>query len=145
MKILRFIILCVLWGLIFTKSNLFVDFLQYIQTHWRYYRREARWPESRFWQRRTTPVSIDPDAKIERSAHATAEDFLNLAHLPPHYSRQLYEGYRTGDSAQQIVRAFADTHPQIPDQQIILGLQELVAAGFMKAGTPSVSSGPELK
>jgi len=47
------------------------DFLQYLRTHWRYYRREDRWPDSVFWRRRTTPVSIDPNEKFQRVERST--------------------------------------------------------------------------
>ena len=133
------------------------DFLQYLRTHWRYYRREDRWPDSVFWRRRTTPVSIDPNEKFQRVERSTNtidpnEKFQrverstntfsgpnDLVHLPARFSRQLYESCKPGRFAHQIVREFAGSHPQVPDQQIIFGLQELVANGHVKIDVPKVS------
>lgn len=108
------------------------DFLQYLSTHWRYYRRETRWPESLFWKRRTTPICIDPNATIERIEPSAKIISHGLVHLPKNFSRQLYESCQPGRSAHQIVRAFANAHPHIPDQPIILEFQELVVSGHVK-------------
>ena len=123
------------------QESIHDDFLQYLRTHWRYYRREDRWPDSVFWKRRTTPVSIDPNetvVRVERSTK-TFSGPNDLVHLPARFSRQLYESCKLGRFAHQIVREFAGSHPHVPDQQIILGLQELVANGHVKIDDPKVS------
>ena len=118
------------------QQSIHRDFLQYLRTHWRYYRRETRWPESLFWKRRSTPISIDPNATIERVEPSTKTISYGLVHLPTQFSRQLYESCQPGRSAHRIVRAFSNAHPQIPDQQIILEFQELVASGHVKIDNP---------
>jgi len=118
------------------QQGMHSDFIQYLRTHWRYYQRETRWPESMFWKRRSTPIFIDAKAKIERVEPATQTIFHGLVHLPTRFSRQLYESCQPGRSAHQIVRAFANAHPQIPDEQIILGFQELVVSGYVKIDQP---------
>ncbi len=118
------------------QQGMHSDFIQYLRTHWRYYQRETRWPESMFWKRRSTPIFIDAKTKIERVEPATQTIFHGLVHLPTRFSRQLYESCQPGRSAHQIVRAFANAHPQIPDEQIILGFQELVVSGYVKIDQP---------
>jgi flavin-dependent dehydrogenase len=118
------------------QQSIHRDFFQYLNTHWQYYQRESRWPESLFWKRRRTPICIDPNATIERAEPSTKTIFYDLVHLPTRFSRQLYESCQPGRSAHQIVRAFANAHPQIPHQQVILGLQELVESGHVKIDSP---------
>ncbi|MEA2079218.1 MAG: tryptophan 7-halogenase [Pseudomonadota bacterium] len=116
------------------QQSIYTDFQQYLRTHWRYYQREPRWPESTFWKRRRTPISIDPNATIDRAAPTSSDLEQGLVHLPARHSQQLYERCQPGHAAHQIVSAFANDHPQIPDQRIILGLQELVVSGYLKVG-----------
>jgi flavin-dependent dehydrogenase len=116
------------------QQSIYTDFQQYLRTHWRYYQREPRWPESTFWKRRRTPISIDPNATIDRAAPTASDLQQGLVHLPARHSQQLYEKCQPGHAAHQIVSAFANDHPQIPDQRIILGLQELVVSGYLKVG-----------
>jgi len=112
------------------------NFLQYLRTHWQYYKRETRWPESLFWKRRTTPIFIDPNSTLKRVAPSTKTIFCSLASMPTRYSERLYEGCQPGLSTHQIVRSFANIYPQIPDQTIILGFQELVASGLVEVDNP---------
>ena len=118
------------------QQSIHRDFLQYLRTHWQYYQRETRWPESLFWKRRRTPICIDPSATIEDVEPLTESISYGSVHLSTQLSRQLYESCQPGRSAHQIVRAFANAHPQIPDQQIILGFQELVESGHVKIDSP---------
>jgi flavin-dependent dehydrogenase len=121
------------------RQSIHGDFSQYLRTHWQYYRRENRWPESIFWKRRTTSILIDPNATVERVEPSSRTIPTGMVHLPARISQQLCESCQPGRSAHQIVRAFANAHPQIPDQQIILGFQELVVSGHVKINNHKVS------
>lgn len=114
------------------QDSIYTDFLQYLRTHWQYYQRETRWPNALFWKRRTTPISIDSSAMIEDVKPLTESISHSSVHLPIQLSQQLYKSCQPGDRAHQIVKAFTNTHPQISDQQVILGFQELVDSGQVK-------------
>lgn len=123
------------------QQSIHADFLQYLRTHWHYYQREARWSESPFWKRRCTPIRIDADARVADIAPLGAGLPCGLVHLSPRLSRRLYESCRPGRLAHQIVRTFAEAHPQLPDQSIILALQELVASGHVQIAAPARREG----
>ena len=38
------------------QENIHKDFFQYLQTHWQYYQREARWEHALFWKRRRMSI-----------------------------------------------------------------------------------------
>jgi len=116
------------------QQNIHVNFLQYLRTHWQYYKRETRWPESLFWKRRTTPILIDPNSTIKHVKPSSKSTSYDLAFMQTRYSRQLYESCQPGHSVHQIIRAFSNIYPQMPDQQIILGFQELVTNGHIVLG-----------
>ena len=117
------------------QQSIHRDFFQYLRTHWQYYQRETRWPKSLFWKRRRTPILTDPYATIEYVKPSTESFSYSSVHLKTQLSRQLHKSCQTGCLTHQIVRAFADSHPQIPEQHIILGFQELVETGHVKIDT----------
>ncbi len=102
------------------------DYLQYLQTHWSYYQREVRWPRSRFWRRRQTAVAIAPEAVVSRLA--SKADWRDSVHLPRRLARALCESVQSENTAHRVVERFAAAHPEVSDQRIILGLQDLVGA-----------------
>ncbi len=89
------------------------DFLHYLRTHWQSYQRETRWPDAPFWQRRRTAVAVKPDATVEEITGRREIDFTETVHLPPRLSRELYQSVQPGRPAHEIVRAFAEAHPQV--------------------------------
>jgi hypothetical protein len=103
------------------------DVAQYRRTHWQYYQREARWPDAPFWARRRTPVRL-PAAAVIESVHPLADDFEPL-HLTARQSEVLHAHCRPGRPVHTIAHTFAAAHPSLPDERIILGMQELVEAG----------------
>ncbi|MHC4880595.1 MAG: tryptophan 7-halogenase, partial [Planctomycetota bacterium] len=105
------------------------DFQQYLQTHWRYYQKENRWPESLFWKRRRTPVSLDAEAELAGVHAMTDIPAYDPVHLSYAQQTELLGHCRPGRRAHEVVRAFTHQHPEVSDQQIILGLQELVGNG----------------
>ena len=110
------------------------DFQTYLDTRTRHYQREGRWPESRFWARRRGRVELDPHATIsavgdapwERAGHDVP------VHLPAPRSAELLAACRSGHPVHEAARAFADRHPDLPHQRVILGLQELVERGAVR-------------
>ena len=112
------------------------DFIQYLRTHWQYYQRETRWPESLFWKRRRASICIDPNALIEDVESLRDPITYDPVHLSRQHHWQLLESCEQGRITHQIVRAFGEAHPQLADQQIILGFQELVESGHVKVNNP---------
>ena len=106
-----------------------MDFVRYLKTHWRYYQREKRWPTSTFWKRRRTGVSIDPYLSIQEIVSGGEIPFTHSVHLPERLLRQLHSSFDKEHSAHQAVGSFSALHPEVSDQRIILGLQDLVTPG----------------
>lgn len=102
------------------------DFRQYLRTRWQYYTKETRWSTQPFWQRRTTALQMDPELKIQATADSLAPETV---HLSTQQAQELRALCQAGSTAHQIVRQFADLHPELPDERIILGLQEMVMGG----------------
>ncbi len=103
------------------------DFQTYLRTRWRHYRTERRWPDAPFWRRRQEQVQIDPLAV----PHPLAPPDTTPAsiHLDPQAAERLLALCDGTAAAHHIVRSFQADHPGIPDERIILGLQELAATG----------------
>ncbi len=114
------------------QQSIHSDFYQYLRTHWQYYQRETRWSESLFWKRRRTPIRTDPYATIEYVQPSTESSSYSSVHLKTQRLQELHKSCQKDYLTHQIVRAFADSHPQIPEQHIILGFQELVETGHVK-------------
>ncbi|MEM6457424.1 MAG: hypothetical protein AAF772_20220 [Acidobacteriota bacterium] len=58
-------------------------------------------------------------------------------HLPMPLLEQLASRCKPGRAAHEIARAFGDDHPQLPDQRIILGLQELAERARIRWEMPN--------
>ncbi len=123
------------------------DFFDYLKTHSGHYAREGRWPVEPFWARRRTPVEIDPREtilEVTRPAEAArAGDPVHAGpvagHLPDLEARELLTHCRSGRAVHEAVRAFADAHPEVPDQRVILGFQELVERGAVRLAGAAAS------
>lgn len=108
------------------EADAAANYTEYLETHWGYYLKEDRWPEALFWKRRTTSVRLDPEAKIIGQLPLNTSTTMHLE-LP--YAVKLHAYCTTGLLTHQVVRKFAQSHPQFSDQQIILELQEMVETG----------------
>ena len=118
------------------------DYRQYLRTHWAFYRREGRWSGETFWRRRQTPVTLDPRATVTAVAPARRGDALPSTHLAARQTHDLLAACRPGLPVHRSVQAFAAAHPELPDQRIILGLQELVDTGRIALGNDRRRAGP---
>ncbi|MBY5163623.1 tryptophan 7-halogenase [Salsipaludibacter albus] len=102
------------------------DFARHLRTHWQVHQAEARWPDAPFWARRRTPVTLAPDTVVPDVLPVGDSTFDHSVHLDPRLARRLHAALRPGRTAHEVVAAFAADHPGVPDQRIILGVQELV-------------------
>ena len=100
------------------------DFHQYCKTHWQYYSQVKRWPDSVFWKRRTTAIRLNPNAVLQ--GRKLSGKAMDLVHLPGRPAQGLMDLCEQGKAVHEIVRAFHSVYPQYPDQQVILGFQEMV-------------------
>ncbi len=113
------------------KESIFKDYTQYLQTHWRYYQGETRWPDAPFWQRRRTAVAISADALITHVNSEPPVPRQRPIHLTAQQSGEMLSCCRPGRAAHEVVADFTAQHQHIPDQMAILGLQELAARGHV--------------
>jgi len=105
------------------------DFQEYLDTRTRYYQIEERWKQSPFWHRRQSVIQLNPMSHL-----AAIKEFrpLNL-HLNQQDYKALYLLCIQSQPAHKIIRAFKDTvKTNVPDRQIILGLQDLVSQDIVK-------------
>lgn len=114
------------------------DYRRYLETRWRYYRREGRWPEAAFWRRRREEIRLDPMALVTGCRGSVG----GSVHLEAHLARDLLGLCRPGLALHAIARAFVDAHPEVPDERAILGLQELAADGRLATDRPPMEKGP---
>jgi flavin-dependent dehydrogenase len=112
------------------------SFEQYLDTRAAHYRRERRWPESRFWQRRhapipsKVPITLDPDISLRwhGAPPTVAEALLAPSELATLCA--LCSPARAAD----VVRAFRPHAPHYrDDQRAIVALQHLLSAGVLTA------------
>lgn len=94
----------------------------YLDTKRKYYQFEQRWPNSKFWKRRNDTISINAEMVLDKS--------LNLPKYPVHLSTNHYQVLNNlqekGNLAHTLVSKFKEQHPEIADQSVILGLQEML-------------------
>lgn len=114
------------------QESIHKDFFQYQRTHWQYYTRETRWPESLFWKRRTTEISINPLAVLECADELVDVNKISRLYFSGQRLSQLYDHCQSGKVAHEIVSGFLEHFPRVPDQHVILELQRLVEGGFLK-------------
>lgn len=101
------------------------DFANYLKTRWRYYQLEQRWPEAAFWASRTTEITLHPETRIVAPGEPPAG--CHSLFIPRHAVRRLLLLARIPTSASRVVATIRRRLPQLPDEHIILGVQELIA------------------
>ena len=102
------------------------DVQQYLNTHQQYYATEKRWPDQVFWQRRQGRVALDPEACISRQHIEQRIEPASSVHLMSGMLAGLKRECREGRPMHEVVRAFKAKHDSVPDQKIILALQDLM-------------------
>ncbi|MFK7946054.1 MAG: NAD(P)/FAD-dependent oxidoreductase [Saprospiraceae bacterium] len=102
------------------------NYMQYLKTRSKYYVKERRWHDEIFWKRRTTPVMLNPHTHIIKNDNKEILNFTQTTYLTKTYSQKLLKYCETKIEMHQVVNRFAKEYPQFPDENIILGLQELV-------------------
>lgn len=102
------------------------DFLLFLKTHWQYYSMVKRWPEATFWKRRSTKVNLNPEASIKGKSRFNLKPNRQLVHVSKKAVADLMACCEPGMLVHETISAFKKAHPQYPDQQLILGFQELV-------------------
>lgn len=112
------------------------DFISYLKTYWNYYSRETRWPDSVFWRRRNQVLAIAANTRIVEVADTLDQNLFKLdsstfVHLSPSLSQELQSCCKPNLQAYEAVRSFQQRYPNIPDQKIINGLQELASYGLI--------------
>jgi len=113
------------------QESIYKDFFQYLQTRWKYYQREARWENSLFWKRRRTPIRIAANATLEVVKTSIGQNVYPSTHLPSALLKELHKCCQTGIAAHQVISTFTNKHSQFPDEEVILGLQELMESGYV--------------
>lgn len=115
-------------------------FTKYLDRRTRYYRVEQRFADALFWKRRhgvdweSMPLTLDPRRVLrwdgqepDRSAIAPLE-----ALLPPRAIRAVLERLARPSPAHEALTTLRDTAP-LGDRRLLVGLQLLVAGGFVSA------------
>lgn len=102
------------------------DVQQYLNTHQQYYATEKRWPDQVFWQRRQGRVSLDPEACFSHPQLEQRIEQASSVHLMSGMLAGLKRECREGRPMHEVVRAFKAKHDSVPDQKIILALQDLM-------------------
>lgn len=101
----------------------------YLGTWSRYYQMEMRWPDSAFWRRRQTIITLPPHVQL-LATHGTRKVANWPRDLQPLKPESLLTLCQTARLATEIVAL----HPQrveLGDTRIILGLQWLLQAGAL--------------
>ena len=98
------------------------QYLSYLKTKGEYYAYEQRWPESKFWKRRTDSIDIMAESSLETD--------LSIPKKPIHLNVDQYVDFKKmhsfGIPAHELVTKFKKTYPEVSDQAGILGLQEMI-------------------
>lgn len=108
------------------------DFKQYLQTQWQYYQRETRWPDAMFWMRRRAVVGIAKAATITATHYYEQKLAKAPVHLKSHEMQDLWMCCELGQDLKEVIDRFSIKYRYIPEQKIILALQELIETGFLE-------------
>lgn len=108
------------------------DFRQYLQTQWQIYQRETRWPDAAFWARRRAVVGISTDSVIKSCQYYEAKFDAPALHLRANEIQELWLLCREGRSLKEVVQEFLGMHRQVPEQKVVLGLQELIERAYVE-------------
>jgi flavin-dependent dehydrogenase len=98
----------------------------YWEIRQRYYDLEQRWPQSLFWHRRQSWITIDPHSRVERTEEATyARSYSVLpGHLRQMDSTLLFSLCAAGRPVHQIVEDFQQRAARpVADYTVVLALQ----------------------
>lgn len=98
------------------------QYLNYLDTKRKYYDIEQRWPNYKFWRRRNEAIAINAEMVLEE----TLKKPVNPVHLSKNHYDVLNNLQENGSKAHSIVSQFKAQHPEVSDQSIILGLQEML-------------------
>lgn len=102
------------------------DFAVYLKTHWQYYSMVKRWPDATFWKRRNTEISVNPESSIKYKKIFDVKTNCQSVHISRKTITDLIDCCQPGMLVHESISKFKKAHPQYPDQQLILGFQELI-------------------
>lgn len=102
------------------------DFAVYLKTHWQYYSMVKRWPDATFWKRRNTEISVNPESSIKYKKIFDVKTNYQSVHISRKTITDLIDCCQPGMLVHESISKFKKAHPQYPDQQLILGFQELI-------------------
>jgi len=108
------------------------DFKQYLQTQWQYYQRESRWPDAVFWARRRAVIGISKESTVRTTHFYEPKINRSPIHLKANEARDLWLLCEAGRSLKQVVSEFSTKYLYLPENKIMLGLQELIESGFLE-------------
>ncbi len=109
------------------------EFEAYLAARRDFYRRETRWADALFWRRRHDRVTLDPQSVVrvvrDRAAWRRAMAFLSEDDLTR--LRGLCDGRHP---AYAVVSAFGAARSGLPDERVILALQEITTVDCVRTG-----------
>lgn len=108
------------------------DFRQYLQTQWQYYQRETRWPDSVFWARRRAVIALSKDSMIQDVQFYENKITVQPLHLKSNEMHDLWSLCQVGKLLRQVMMEFSEKHAHIPEQKVLLGLQELIERSYLE-------------
>ena len=108
------------------------DFRQYLQTQWQYYQRENRWPDAVFWARRRAVIALSKDSMIQQVHFYENRITTQPLHLKSNEMHDLWNLCVAGKVLKQVVLEFHEKHAHIPEQKVLLGLQELIENNYLE-------------
>lgn len=104
------------------QDEINAQYLGYLKTKSDFYSYEKRFEQSTFWRRRNDMITIAADQQLESD--------LQIPESPVHLSmndyKELQDLHEEAMEAHLLVSQFKEKHPEISDQSIILGLQEML-------------------
>lgn len=108
------------------------DFKQFLQTQWQYYQRETRWPLATFWARRRAVIAISKEATVFATHYFEQKLAPNPTHLKANELQDLWLLCELGKPLKEVITGFAQRHLHLPEQKVMLGLQELIELGYLE-------------
>ncbi|WP_299703160.1 tryptophan 7-halogenase [uncultured Tateyamaria sp.] len=96
------------------------DHAAYLKTHWRTYRTEDRWAYAPFWRFRSAQVTRGPGARVCAAPNGDASLFV-----PGHVARWIAGEAQRPTSQLDLVRQARQTFPDIPDERLLLAIEDL--------------------
>jgi flavin-dependent dehydrogenase len=105
----------------------------YYTTKTRYYQMEQRWPHSLFWQRRQQVVDLDPQKVVHCPSAERSWESMDLDLTPREYQLLCKLSFQPTPAYQVVANFQQQSRRQIPDQRVILALQNLVNQGVIKS------------